>query len=53
LEAQEANTGLLGALASLPRNQQDCIRLKFQQDLSYQQISGVTWCRSSSPTARR
>ncbi len=42
LEAQEANTGLLGALATLPPNQQDCIRLKFQQDLSYQQISAVT-----------
>lgn len=42
LEAQEASSGLLGALASLPRNQQDCIRLKFQQDLSYRQISGVT-----------
>ena len=42
LEAQEASSGLLGALATLPRNQQDCIRLKFQQDLSYQQISSVT-----------
>ena len=42
LEEQEASTGLLGALAHLPRNQQDCIRLKFQQGLSYQQISGVT-----------
>ena len=42
LEAQEASSGWLGALATLPRNQQDCIRLKFQQDLSYRQISGVT-----------
>ncbi|HEX3133805.1 MAG TPA: sigma-70 family RNA polymerase sigma factor [Planctomycetota bacterium] len=42
MEQQEAGSGLLGALASLPRNQQDCIRLKFQQGLSYQQISGVT-----------
>ena len=42
IEAEEASSGLLGALASLPRNQQDCIRLKFQQDLSYRQISGVT-----------
>jgi RNA polymerase sigma factor (sigma-70 family) len=42
LEAQEASSGLLGALATLPRNQQDCIRLKFQQDFSYQQIAAVT-----------
>lgn len=42
LEAQEASSGLLGALATLPRNQQDCIRLKFQQDFSYQQISSLT-----------
>ena len=42
LEAQESSTRLLGALARLPRNQQDCIRLKFQQGLSYQQISGIT-----------
>ena len=42
LEAQEATADLLRALAALPRNQQHCIRLKFQQGLSYQQISTVT-----------
>ncbi|MBA3698988.1 MAG: sigma-70 family RNA polymerase sigma factor [Planctomycetes bacterium] len=42
MEQQEESSGLLGALATLPRNQQDCIRLKFQQGMSYQQISGVT-----------
>jgi RNA polymerase sigma-70 factor (ECF subfamily) len=26
----------------LPRNQQECIRLKFQSGLSYKQISDVT-----------
>jgi RNA polymerase sigma-70 factor (ECF subfamily) len=42
LEAQEAASGLLGALGALPPNQQECIRLKFQHELSYQQISTVT-----------
>jgi RNA polymerase sigma factor (sigma-70 family) len=42
LEQREANDGLLAALARLPRNQQECIRLKFQQGLSYQEISRVT-----------
>lgn len=42
LEQEEAAGGLLDALGALPRNQQDCIRLKFQQGLSYQQISRVT-----------
>jgi RNA polymerase sigma-70 factor (ECF subfamily) len=42
LEVQESISGVLGALATLPRNQQHCIRLKFQQGLSYQQISTVT-----------
>jgi RNA polymerase sigma-70 factor (ECF subfamily) len=42
LERQEAASGLLGALAALTPNQQDCIRLKFQQGLSYQQISALT-----------
>jgi RNA polymerase sigma factor (sigma-70 family) len=42
LEQHEAADGLLSALARLPRNQQECIRLKFQQGLSYQEISRVT-----------
>jgi RNA polymerase sigma-70 factor (ECF subfamily) len=42
LEQEEAASGLLGVLRTLPRNQQDCIRLKFQQGLSYQQISSIT-----------
>jgi len=42
LEINESHQGLLQALATLPRNQQDCIRLKFQQHLSYQHISRVT-----------
>ena len=42
LETSESHQGLLQALATLPRNQQECIRLKFQQHLSYQHISRVT-----------
>lgn len=42
LDHHEASAGVLAALAHLPRNQQDCIRMKFQQGLSYQEISRVT-----------
>jgi RNA polymerase sigma-70 factor (ECF subfamily) len=42
LERDEAADGLSAALARLPRNQRECIRLKFQQGLSYQEISRVT-----------
>jgi RNA polymerase sigma-70 factor (ECF subfamily) len=42
LETKESQQGLLQVLAGLPRNQQECIRLKFQQQLSYQQISHIT-----------
>ena len=41
-ETGENYQGLLLALATLPHNQQECIRLKFQQHLSYQHISRVT-----------
>lgn len=33
---------VLDAIAQLPANQQECIRLKFQQGMSYKQISAVT-----------
>ncbi len=42
IDHHEAADGLLAALALLPRNQQDCIRMKFQQGLSYLEISRVT-----------
>jgi RNA polymerase sigma-70 factor (ECF subfamily) len=42
MERAETMTGVLGALAALPPNQQECIRLKFQQGLSYQEISRIT-----------
>lgn len=33
---------VLDAISQLPANQQECIRLKFQQGMSYKQISTVT-----------
>jgi RNA polymerase sigma-70 factor (ECF subfamily) len=42
MEQAETLAGVLSALAQLPSNQQECIRLKFQQGLSYQEISRIT-----------
>jgi len=42
MEQAETLDGVLTALSALPTNQQECIRLKFQQGLSYQEISGIT-----------
>jgi RNA polymerase sigma-70 factor (ECF subfamily) len=42
LESKETFHLLLNVLATLPASQQECIRLKFQQHMSYQQISQVT-----------
>ena len=42
VEQQEAASHVLRALDTLPKNQQEVIRLKFQHGLSYRQISGVT-----------
>jgi RNA polymerase sigma-70 factor (ECF subfamily) len=41
-EQDDAMTLVLRGLKQLPRNQQECIRLKFQGGLSYKQISAVT-----------
>lgn len=41
-ERRESFSLVLQALKKLPENQQEVIRLKFQHDLSYRQISGVT-----------
>ena len=40
-ERREATTEALGLLAGLPRNQQEAVRLKFQNGLSYLEISKV------------
>jgi RNA polymerase sigma factor (sigma-70 family) len=42
LEREESTAWALRCLARLPENQQEVIRLKFQQGLSYKQISAVT-----------
>ena len=42
LEAKEASGFLLRILSTLPPRQQEVLQLKFQNDLSYQQISEIT-----------
>lgn len=42
LEAEEAGGFLLRILSTLPPRQQEVLQLKFQNDLSYQQISEIT-----------
>jgi RNA polymerase sigma factor (sigma-70 family) len=42
LEASEARAGLLALLATLPPRQQEIVRLRFQQGLSYKQIAAIT-----------
>lgn len=41
-ELDDALSQVLRSMTLLPRNQQECIRLKFQGGLSYKQISRVT-----------
>jgi RNA polymerase sigma factor (sigma-70 family) len=42
MEQEEQLTGVLKILSTLPANQQEVIRLKFQNDLSYAEISQIT-----------
>ena len=42
MEREEQFTGALNILNTLPANQQEVIRLKFQGELSYQEISQIT-----------
>jgi RNA polymerase sigma factor (sigma-70 family) len=42
MEKEEQLAGIMGILGTLPANQQEVIRLKFQGDLSYREISRVT-----------
>ena len=41
-ERGETHQAVLRLLATLPENQQEVVRLKFQNDLSYREISEVT-----------
>jgi RNA polymerase sigma factor (sigma-70 family) len=42
VERRDTHRRVLQALAALPRNQQEVVRLKFQNGLSYEEISHVT-----------
>ncbi len=42
IERRESVARALALLGTLPRNQQEVIRLKFQEGLSYKEISGIT-----------
>jgi RNA polymerase sigma-70 factor (ECF subfamily) len=42
LEADESSAAIKVVLATLPANQQEVIRLKFQHNLSYREIASVT-----------
>jgi RNA polymerase sigma-70 factor (ECF subfamily) len=42
MEREEQVSGVMSILRALPANQQEVIRLKIQDDLSYQQISQIT-----------
>lgn len=41
-EVREQSGGILRHLASLPQGQQEVVRLKFQESMSYREISEVT-----------
>lgn len=42
IEQQEATRFLMRIVATLPLRQQEVLQLKFQNDLSYQQIADIT-----------
>lgn len=42
MERQETESAILQLLAELPGNQQEVVRLKFQENLSYRDISEIT-----------
>jgi len=42
MESEEQLSGVMDIIRALPANQQEVIRLKFQGDLSYHQISQIT-----------
>jgi len=47
-ERRETDCEILGLLALLPKNQQEVVRLKFQNGLSYREISRVTHLSESN-----
>ncbi len=41
-EARQDRSRILGAMDTLPENQRECLRLKFQNGMSYKEISAIT-----------
>jgi RNA polymerase sigma-70 factor (ECF subfamily) len=48
IEQREASGFLMKILATLPARQQEVLQLKFQNDLSYQQIAEITKTTANS-----
>jgi RNA polymerase sigma-70 factor (ECF subfamily) len=48
IESSDAHAGVLRQLASLPANQQEVVRLKFQESMSYRQIAAITGLSESN-----
>lgn len=42
IELEETKSGVIAAMQALPANQKEVIRLKFQDELSYKEISKIT-----------
>lgn len=41
-EARQDRSRILGAMDTLPENQRECLRLKFQNGMSYKEIAAIT-----------
>jgi RNA polymerase sigma-70 factor (ECF subfamily) len=48
IESSDAHAGVLRQLARLPANQQEVVRLKFQEAMSYRQIAAITGLSESN-----
>ena len=42
IDSSEAHAGILRELGALPANQQEVVRLKFQESMSYREIAAIT-----------
>jgi RNA polymerase sigma factor (sigma-70 family) len=48
IESSDSHAGVLRQLAALPANQQEVVRLKFQESMSYHQIAAITGLSESN-----
>ena len=48
IESSDTHAGVLRHLATLPANQQEVVRLKFQEAMSYRQIAAITGLSESN-----